>query len=236
MYELLKEAKTGDKKALEELTRKNAGLVHSIAVRFENRGCDLEDLRQIGMIGLVKAIRRFDESYDVMFSTYAVPVITGEIKRFLRDDGMVKVSRRYKELSMAAASASRELSAIYMREPTLAEIADKLGVDIYTLTEATEACSPCDSIYRPVNNSDKSEMYLMDVLKDECDLISVDKISLSDAISRLNERERFVVAYRYFMYETQANVAKRLGISQVQVSRIEKKALINLKEMLRYES
>ena len=234
MYDLLKKARDGSRESLEILTQKNAGLVYSIASRFDGRGYDIEDLRQIGMMGLIKAVRRFDTSYNVKFSTYAVPVIAGEIKRFLRDDGIIKVSRRYKELSMAAKAAAKELGSSFMREPTLKEIADKLGVDIYTLTEATEACMPCDSIYRTVS-SEGGEVLLMDKLMGDDDSSLADRAALRYAMQSLDERSRSVIAYRYFMDETQTNVAMRLGISQVQVSRIEKKALCALKGMLNSE-
>ena len=232
MYELLKKAGSGDTESLKILTEKNAPLVYSVASRFENRGYEADDLHQIGMIGLIKAIRRFDTSYDVKFSTYAVPLIAGEIRRFLRDDGIIKVSRRYKELSSAANSISRELSALLGREPTLGEIADKLGVDTCTLTEALNACNPCDSLDRNVSEDGKGELLLLDTISEDKTLSQDDRIALNCALSQLGSRERAVIAYRYFMDETQVNVAKRLGVSQVQVSRIEKKALAMLKEML----
>ena len=232
MYELLKKASCGHMESLKILTQKNAGLVYSVASRFENRGCETEDLHQIGMIGLIKAIRRFDASYSVKFSTYAVPLIAGEIRRFLRDDGIIKVSRRYKELVTAANQLSRELSADLMREPTLSEIAERLGVDTYSLTEAYNACAPCDSLYRSLSEEGKGELLLLDTVTEEKTLSDDDRIALNCALSKLGSREREVIAYRYFLDETQVSVAKRLGISQVQISRIEKKALDALKGLL----
>lgn len=232
MYELLKKAACGHQESIRILTQKNARLVYSVASRFENRGCETEDLHQIGMIGLIKAIRRFDASYDVKFSTYAVPLIAGEIRRFLRDDGIIKVSRRYKELAGMASKASRELSLTLMREPTLGEIAQKLKVDTYTLTEALNACTPCDSLHRNVSEEGKGEMLLLDTIAEDKEVSDDDTIALNCALSKLGSRERAVIAYRYFMDETQVSVAKRLGISQVQVSRIEKKALGVLRSLL----
>lgn len=233
MFDLIEKAKQGDKAALEKIVRSNSGLVWSVVRRFTGRGYDPEDLYQIGSIGLIKAVRRFDLSYNVKFSTYAVPVITGEIKRFLRDDGMIKVSRHYKEITTKAAAVSLRLASEYMREPTMGEIASELGIDIYTLTEAMEACAPCDSIYKTVSEEGKSEMYLLDKLLGEDDAVLADKAALKCALDSLAERERAIIAYRYFMDETQMKVASRLGISQVQVSRIEKKILTRLRENLR---
>ena len=232
MYELINKAKSGDGLSLEEIVKNNSGLVWSVVRRFAGRGQDMEDLYQIGCMGLIKAVRRFDDSYDVKFSTYAVPLITGEIKRFLRDDGMIKVSRHYKEITSKAAAVSQRLTIENMRDPTMGEIAEELGIDVYELTEALEACAPLDSIYRTVSDDGKSEMYLMDKLMGEGDGAITDRTALKCAIDSLPERERLIIAYRYFMDETQAKVASRLGISQVQVSRIEKKVLAGLKEQL----
>lgn len=233
MYDLIDSAKNGDKESLEQAVKSNTGLVWSVVKRFLGRGYDSDDLYQIGMIGLIKAIRRFDDSYGVRFSTYAVPLITGEIKRFLRDDGIIKVSRHYKEIATKAAAVVSMLSVRNLREPTMSEIAQELGIDVYTLSEALEACSPCDSIYRTVSEDDKNETYLLDKLQGDDGTALADKVSLRCAVSGLGERERKIIAYRYFMDETQAKVAARLGISQVQVSRIEKKVLAYLRESLK---
>ncbi len=232
MYTLIETAKTGDKASLQKIVSENSGLVWSVVRRFSSRGYDPEDLYQLGCIGLIKAVRRFDTSYGVMFSTYAVPLITGEIKRFMRDDGMVKVSRRYKEINNAATTAKVALETELMREPTVGEIASRIGIDVYELTEAMEACTPCDSIYRTIGDDDKNETYLVDKLLGDDDCRLADKVALRCAIETLSEREKSLIAYRYFMDETQVKVASRLGISQVQVSRIEKKVLAVLKEQL----
>ncbi len=231
MYKLISEAKMGNTKSMEEITRNNEGLVWSIVKRFAGRGYEAEDLYQIGMIGLIKAVRRFDTSYDVRFSTYAVPVITGEIKRFLRDDGLIKVSRRYKELYAKAVAVEKRLSQEDMSPPSIGRIAEELGVDIYTLTEAIESAAAPDSIYKTISEEGKGEMFLIDKLKGDSGNF-FDSVSLNMALSRLTPKEKSVIAYRYFMDETQVTVAKRLGISQVQVSRIEKKALTALKGLL----
>ena len=232
MNSIIESAKSGDKDSLEKAVKENSGLVWSIVRRFIHRGYDADDLYQIGSMGLVKAIRRFDPSYGVKFSTYAVPLITGEINRFLRDDGMIKVSRQYKEINNGALSVKARLEAELMREPTVGEIAGELGISVFELTEAMEACVPCDSIYRTVSEEGKSEMYLLDKLLGGDDGSMADRASLKYAIDQLNEREKSIIAYRYFMDETQAKVASRLGISQVQISRIEKKILSQLRQKL----
>ena len=233
MYSLIKEAQNGSREAMDSIIRDNGGLVRSIVTRFLGRGYDAEDLCQIGMIGLVKAVRRFDTSYDVKFSTYAVPLITGEIKRFLRDDGLIKVSRRYKEIALKARLETESYIKESGREPTIGELADALEVDVYTLTEAMESVRECESIYRTVAEEGRGEMYLIDKLSGEESLTVTDRISLNFAVAALDKHQRQIIAYRYFMDETQTTVAKRLGISQVQVSRIEKKALCALREKLK---
>ena len=233
MYNLIELAKQGDKQSLEEAVKSNSGLVWSVVKRFCGRGHEPEDLYQLGVIGLIKAIRRFDTSYEVKFSTYAVPLITGEIKRFLRDDGMVKVSRRYKEIASKASAVSLRLASEKLCAPSMSEIAGELGIDVYLLTEAMEACTPCDSIYRTVSEEGKGEMYLLDKLLGEDDSRLADIASLRCAMEALSDRERTVIVCRYFMDETQSKVASRLGISQVQISRMEKKILNNLRENLK---
>ena len=232
VYTLIESAKSGCKDSLCKIVAENSGLVWSVVKRFAGRGYEGDDLYQLGCIGLIKAARRFDSSYGVRFSTYAVPLIAGEIKRFLRDDGMIKVSRRYKEIATKAAAVSARLSSEYMREPTMGEIASEIGIDIYELTEAMEACMPCDSIYRTVSEEGKNEMYLLDKLLGRDDSLIADTAALKCALEALPEREKKIIAYRYFMDETQSKVASRLGISQVQVSRIEKKVLERLKNAL----
>lgn len=233
IFDLIARAKSGDKDAMEEIVRSNSGLVHCVVKRFLGRGYDMEDLFQIGTIGLIKSVQKFDMSYNVKFSTYAVPLITGEIRRFLRDDGIIKVSRQYKELAAKAQAVSNKLSIEYAREPTIGEIAEFLGVDVYSLTEAMEACRECDSLYKTVSHDGKNEMYLLDKLLGETDTAINDTLALKCALDTLEKRDRDIIAYRYFMDETQSKVASRLGISQVQVSRKEKKILEILRENLK---
>lgn len=233
-YNTLKQSKNGDKDALDIIVRENEGLVWSVVKRFLNRGYEANDLFQTGVIGLIKAAKRFDSSYGVKFSTYAVPLIMGEIKRFLRDDGMIKVSRKYKEISVRAGVVREKLAYELMREPTLSEIAEKLGFDADEVLVALEACLPCNSIYQTVHEGDGSDVYLIDKLSNgdnEGDM--VESVVLKCALETLNEREQIILRMRYFMDKTQTQVAKRLGISQVQVSRIEKKILKTLKENMK---
>jgi len=228
-FNILKQAKEGDSLALETVVKDNEGLVWSIVRRFYGRGYDSDDLFQTGTIGLIKAVRKFDASYGVQFSTYAVPLIIGEIKRFLRDDGMIKVSRKYKEIATKANAVREKLTKDNMREPTLKEIAKELIIDVSELTVALEACSDWDSIYKTVCEGDKNDVYLIDKLSKDDDCKMIDDLSLKCAFESLNDREKIIIQMRYFMDKTQSQVAKRLGISQVQVSRIEKKILSNLK-------
>lgn len=230
-YNILRKAKDGDKVLLEAIVKQNEGLVWSVVRRFLNRGYDAEDLFQIGNIGLIKAVKKFDTGYGVKFSTYAVPLIMGEIKRFLRDDGMIKVSRRYKEISYRAASSRERLLTELMREPTLNEIAEDLGVSAEEITISQEACSSWDSIYKTVCEGDKNDVYLIDTIANSDDEIKmIENVSLKCAFDSLTDREKLIIKMRYFMDKTQSQVASRLGISQVQVSRIEKKVLLRLKE------
>ena len=230
-YSVLCKAKNGDKTVLESVVKQNEGLVWSVVRRFLNRGYDAEDLFQIGNIGLIKAVKKFDTSYGVKFSTYAVPLIMGEIKRFLRDDGMVKVSRRYKEISYRASASRERLVTKLMREPTISEIAEDLGVSAEEITVAEEACSSWDSIYRTVCEGEKNDIYLIDTITNsDNERKMLESVSLKCAFESLTDREKLIIKMRYFMDKTQSQVASRLGISQVQVSRIEKKVLLRLKE------
>lgn len=226
-------AQNGNKADMDKLLKENSGLIWSVVKRFSNRGYDLQDLYQTGCIGFIKAVRRFDVRYDVKFSTYAVPLIMGEIKRFLRDDGMIKVSRKYKELAYKAAHVRENMSFELMREPTINEIADVLGVGADELAVAFDACSSWESIYKTVCESDKSEVYLIDKLaRKDCGIEPTDILAVRCAFGDLKEREQKIIAMRYFMDKTQSQVAQKLGLSQVQVSRIEKKVLCELKERL----
>ena len=209
-------------------------MVKSIIKRFLNRGYEYEDLFQIGTIGLIKAIKNYDAQYNVRFSTYAVPMIMGEIKRFLRDDGIIKVSRSLKELANKAMAVKEQLKASLHREPTIQEIAEVVGNEPEEIVHALEASRMPTSIYDVVYEDDENPILLIDkVSKDDRQMSQVvDRVALKDVLSKLDERERYIIIMRYFHDKTQSAIAKELGISQVQVSRIEKKVLLRMRELI----
>ncbi|MBE6007673.1 MAG: SigB/SigF/SigG family RNA polymerase sigma factor [Lachnospiraceae bacterium] len=219
-------AQKGDEGAKGLIIKENAGLIWSIVRRFRERGADAEDLFQIGAIGLLKCIEKFDMSYNVEFSTYAVPMIMGEIKRFLRDDGMIKISRPLKELNIRARYMQEELLKKNGEAPSLSTLADALGVRRDVLLEALEAGRDIESINRTVYQNDGSGIFLVDKLacRDDDEERRVDIIALREVVAALPENERRIIKMRYFSDRTQADIAGEIGISQVQVSRIEKKA------------
>ncbi|WP_087971585.1 RNA polymerase sporulation sigma factor SigF [Oceanobacillus rekensis] len=219
----------GDKEARDILVEKNIRLVWSVVQRFINRGYDPDDLFQIGSIGLIKSIDKFDLSYDVRFSTYAVPMIIGEIQRFIRDDGSVKVSRSLKETGNKVRRKRDELTKEYGRSPTVTELADALEISPEDVVHAQEAAKSPQSIHETVFENDGDPITLLDQIADQ-DSKWFDKLTLQDAIRSLSERERLIVYLRYYKDQTQTEVAERLGISQVQVSRLEKKILEDMKK------
>ena len=232
---LIDRAHAGEKEAREVLTTQNLGLVHHIVKRFLGRGYEAEDLFQIGVIGLLKAIDKFDTSYDVKFSTYAVPLITGEIKRFIRDDGMVKVSRNLKENGMRVKYARERLNGKLGREPTLEEVAQEAALDVEEVVLAMEANIQVESIYKSVYQSDGNEIFMVDQLADKRS--SAQEEVLNHLVSRqliegLGEQEQKLITLRYYQDKTQTEVARVLGISQVQVSRMEKKILLGMRQMI----
>jgi len=232
--ELIKRSRAGDKQARDQIVTENIGLVWSIVRRFAGRGHEMEDLFQIGSIGLIKAIDKFDISYDVKFSTYAVPMITGEIKRFLRDDGMLKVSRSLKEIAAKIKGVREKYANLHGREPTVDELADELGEEKEDILMALETGAEVESLYKTIHQGDGSPIYLIDKLtetKDESENI-VDKLALREIIASLDEREQEIIKLRYFKDRTQTDIAKELGISQVQVSRMEKRILKIMRERL----
>ncbi len=233
---LIKKAKMGDKQAQTVLVEKNIGLVWSIVRRFQNRGYETEDLFQIGCIGLIKAINKFNESYDVKFSTYAVPMIIGEIKRFIRDDGIIKVSRSLKETFNKARITKEILTKELGREPTINEMAVHLNISNEELVMALEAGSTPESLYTTICEGDNSPILLIDridgeSINHEVDLI--DKIALRQVLKTLKPRERQIIVLRYFKQKTQMQIANMLGISQVQVSRIEKRILEEIRQKIK---
>lgn len=234
MEELLKKAVSGDKKARDILVEKNIGLVWSIVKKFQNRGYEPDDLFQIGSIGLVKAIKKFDSSFNVKFSTYAVPMIIGEIKRFMRDDGIIKVSRSIKETGSKAMAVKEILTKELCREPTIGEIAQKLEIEAEELVMAMEANTTPESLHSTLHEGDSYPILLIDRIAqgDECENTVINKLALKQVLDTLKPRERQIIVLRYFKEKTQTQIAKILGISQVQVSRIEKKILNEMRERI----
>lgn len=244
---LIAKSQDGDKEAREVLIEKNLGLVHHIVRRFAGRGYDLEDLFQIGVIGLIKAIDKFDLSLGLKFSTYAVPMITGEIKRFLRDDGPLKVSRTLKENAMKVRMVRQRLQSSLGREPTLQEIGEEADLSREEIVLAMEATMEVESIYAAVYQDDGSEMYLVDRVADngngsvgslfggaedyEKERL-LNHMLLKQLMEALPDRERTLIQLRYFQNRTQVEVAGILGISQVQVSRLEKKILLRMRQSI----
>lgn len=242
--QLLIQAKKGDKNARDVLVEKNLGLVRFIVKRFQNRGYDTEDLFQIGCIGLVKAVDQFDLEYQVKFSTYAVPLITGEIKRFLRDDGMIKVSRTLKENGYRIKQAAEMFFGKYGREPAMKELEEATGLKKEEIAMALEANVEIESIYRTVYQSDGNEIYLVDkiVKGAETGTLSkggadaekerlLDHMLLKQLMDKLDGKEKEIIRLRFFEDKTQTEVAKILNMNQVQVCRQEKKTLIKLRAM-----
>ena len=228
--ELIRASQAGDAGAGEILVKENAGLIWSVARRFQGRGTEMDDLYQLGCLGFLKAVEGFDVNFGTQFSTYAVPKISGEIRRFLRDDGAVKVSRGIKEQAAAIKAVRNALSNALGREPTVNEISRQTGFSLEEIALAETATAATESIQRQCGEEGFS---LEDVLTDtESEEKMVEKIALRQAISNLPERERRVIQLRYFHGLTQERVAKVLEVSQVQVSRIEKKAIALLRELM----
>jgi len=229
-YELLRAAKSGDQLSCEKIINENSGLIWSIVRRFTGRGTDVDDLYQLGCLGLLKAIHGFDESMGNKFSTYAVPKIAGEIRRFLRDDGTVKVSRRLKENGQKIRVTRENIIQKFGREPTISELSEATGLTIEDIAQAE--CSVCsvDSLDRETGQDGQT---LEDILGDEgIEEKILERISLSQAINLLPERDRMVIFLRFYKSLTQDKTAQILEISQVQVSRIERSALVKLKDII----
>ena len=229
---LIRKSHDGDEEARTQLVEENVGLIWCVVRRFLGRGVESEDLFQIGSIGLLKAIDKFDFSYEVKFSTYAVPMISGEIQRFLRDDGMIKVSRSLKELAYKAFLAREKLQEILQREPTLEELADKMQIEKEELVMALEASGEVESLYKPVYQKDGNEVPLLEKLeeKESQEEKVLNKMLLSKLLEELDKEERQLIYMRYFANKTQMEIGQVLGISQVQVSRMEKRILKRMRE------
>lgn len=227
-------AQQGDETAKEVLVEENIGLVWSLVKRFSGRGYEMEDLFQIGSIGLLKSIDKFDLSYNVKFSTYAVPMIVGEIKRFLRDDGMIKVSRSLKEIAYKARVMKESLTKEYDREPTIQEIAFGLEMSVEEVVAALEASTEIESLSAVIHQGDGKPITLEDKI-DQAPAAQnnmIDHIVLAQVIEELDDLERRIIMYRYYEDRTQTEIAQILDISQVQVSRIEKRILKKMRSML----
>lgn len=230
---LIRKAQEGDKVAREQVINENVGLVWSIVRRFLGRGQEAEDLFQIGVIGLMKAVDKFDLSYEVMFSTYAVPMISGEIKRYLRDNNsLIKMSRSIKENGWKIKAAQERLNFELGRDATLEELAAATELSMEDVVTALEAGSEIESIYKTVYQGDGNEIYLVDRIreeKNEADLL-IDRMTVEQLLNSLTKEEKLLITSRYFDDKTQVETAKLLGISQVQVSRLEKKILLKLRK------
>ena len=233
--ELLKLAKSGDKKAEDLLFENNLPLVASLSKKFLGRGYDYDDIYQIGSLGLLKAIKNFNSAYKVKFSTYAVPMILGEIKRFLRDDGIIKISRNIKGISRKIMFKKDELAKELNREPTVQELAEYTNLSTEDIILAIDSCANTQYLYDIVHQDDGSPILLIDKLgeipSDDSGLIN--RLVLKELINRLDDRSRQIITLRYFKDKTQIQVSNMLGISQVQVSRMEKKVLKKLKGILK---
>lgn len=229
---LIKMAHEGDKDARDTLVEENIGLVWSIVRRFQNRGVETEDLFQIGSIGLIKAVDKFNPEYEVQFSTYAVPMIAGEIKRFLRDDGILKVSRSLKETAGKAYGIREALEKQNGREPTTSEIAQELGMPVEELVLALESGAQVESLQQVIYHGESGDISLMEKLEERENRNDrvVDRMFLEEILGTLDKTERELIFKRYFLEKTQAVIAGEMGISQVQVSRMEKKILKNMRE------
>ena len=233
--ELLEKAQHGDEEAKEVLISNNLGLVRSVVSKFANIGYERDDLFQLGSIGLIKAIYKFDPSFNVKFSTYAVPMILGEIKRYLRDDGMVKVSRSLKQLAIKAKAQGEVLTKTLGREPTVEEIAQSLEVEKEDLVMAMEANFSVEYLHGVIHEEEGSPICLIDRIslkQDNEEEKVIDNILLKEVLGKLEKRERQIIMLRYFEDKTQSEIGEILKISQVQVSRIEKKVLLKLKSYI----
>ena len=234
MISLFKEMHNGDVYAKDELINGNLKLVLSILKKYQNRCDNMDDLFQIGCIGLIKAIDNFDLSHEVKFSTYAVPMIIGEIKRYLRDNNSLRVSRSVKDLALKIIRKKEEMLTIKGREPTMSELAKELEITEYELANALDSMKDVMSMFEPIYNDGSDTIYLCDQLEDKHNkLYDLEtKISLKDALKKIKEKEKYILLERFIYGKTQVELASELGISQAQISRIEKSGIENIKKMI----
>lgn len=231
--ELLKKVKNGDKEARVDFINGNLRLVLSVVQRFGGRGENADDLFQIGCVGLIKAIDNFDISLNVQFSTYAVPMIIGEIRRYLRDNNPIRVSRSIRDLAYRALQVKEKLTKENQKEPTVEDIAKELGVDKEEIVVSLDAIQDPVSLQEPIYNEGSESIYIMDQIKDtkNTDELWADNITITEAMKKLNEREKNIISRRFFDGKTQMEIAEEIGISQAQVSRLEKTAIERIKKM-----
>ncbi len=234
MLELFKRYKVGDKIAKEELVNGNLKLVLSILKKYNNRCDNMDDLFQVGCIGLIKAIENFDLSFDVKFSTYAVPMILGEVKRYLRDNSSIRVARSVKDIAYHALMVKEELTNLLNKEPTVKQIADKLGLTEFEVSNALDSMRDTLSISEPIYSDGGDTIYLQDQIEDKNSKMKFidEKVALKEAINSLKEKEKYIIVERYIIGKTQMELAEEIGISQAQISRLEKTALNNIKNKI----
>ncbi len=230
--ELIKKAQAGDELAKETLVNENSPLIKSVIRWFKDKGVEYEDLYQLGCIGFLKAINRFDVTYNVKFSTYVVPMVVGEIKRFMRDDGAVKVSRAIKGLNIKITKFSDKFFADNDRKPLLSEIAEHFKISEQEVVLAMDSAKMPVSLYTPFDDGEEDGLTIIDRFDGEQNEDFVEKFALKDMIDSLEERDKKIILMRYFYDKTQSEIAQRLGVSQVQVSRLENKILENLRKKL----
>ncbi len=231
--ELFQALQKGDPFAKEDLINGNLKLVLSILKKFNGRTDNMDDLFQVGCIGLIKAIDNFDLSHNVRFSTYAVPMIVGEIKRYLRDNNSVRIARSIKDLAYKAVKTREELTNLNGKEPTISEIASKMNVSEFEVANALNSMKDVISMYEPIYNDGGDVIYLEDQLNAEDGAYDLEtKISLKNALDKLKEKEKYIIIERYLVGKTQMELAEEIGISQAQISRLEKSGLENIKKMI----
>lgn len=232
---LIGRAHQGDKEARDTLFEENTGLIYSVARRFLGRGVEMEDLFQIGSIGLLKAVDKFDPAFEVKFSTYAIPMILGELKRFFRDDGMIKVSRSIKENQHRVYLAREKIEKELGREPSLKEIAEMLGMPPEEVAMTMDSAAEVESLYRTVYQSEGTDISLIDKIpeKENAEEHLLNRIFLEEILGKLESSDRKLLYMRYFQDQTQTQIAEQLGVSQVQVSRLEKRILKKLRSLYR---
>lgn len=234
MLELFDRYHSGDREAKTDLIKGNLRLVLSVLKSFSGRVDNMDDLFQVGVIGLIKAIDNFDLNHEVKFSTYAVPMIIGEIKRYLRDNSSLRVSRSIKDLAYRALKAKDELTFLNNREPTALEIAEKLHISEWDVIQALNSLKDTVSMFEPIYNDGGDVIYLSDQLSLENEIYDLEtKISLKDALNKIKEKEKYIILQRYMMGRTQTELAEEIGISQAQISRLEKNGLAKIKKLIK---